>query len=131
MLKNESLHQRLECANGRTVVEVHEPCRMIGSALRLHCLLLVQILSRRNAMNEMVQNEPDLPILEAAAALPGAKDGSGIGQFVDEQTLRAWIEDYRAAGHDIEGLETAFEYGVQAEMRFAGLSFVEAEPDLR
>jgi hypothetical protein len=82
-------------------------------------------------MSEMVQNEPALPILEAAAALPGAKDGSGIGQFVDEQTLRAWIEDYRARGHDFEGLEAAFEYGVQAEARFAGLSFVEAEPELR
>jgi hypothetical protein len=82
-------------------------------------------------MRETTENEPALPMLEAAATLTGAKDGRGIGQFVDTKTLRAWIEDYRTGGKDTTGLEAAFQYGVEAEARFAGLSFVEAEADIR
>jgi hypothetical protein len=82
-------------------------------------------------MRKTIENEPELPLLDAAAALPSAKDGSGIGQFVDMKTLQAWIKDYRAGGKDANGLEAAFRYGVEAEARFAGLSFVEAEPELR
>jgi len=78
-----------------------------------------------------MENQHELPMLEAAAALPGAKDGSGIGQFVDEKTLQGWINDYRAGGKDANGQESAFQYGVEAEARFAGLSFMEAESELR
>lgn len=82
-------------------------------------------------MTKLIENESALPMLQAAAALSGAKDGRGIGQFVDEKTLQAWIEEYLAGRTDADALRAAFRYGVEAEMRFAGLSFVEAEPELR
>ena len=82
-------------------------------------------------MNQVIENEPRLSMLEAAAAVSGGKNGQGIGQFVDRKTLQAWIEDFRASGKETRGLEPAFQYGVEAEARFAGISFVEAEPELR
>jgi hypothetical protein len=45
-----------------------------------------------------------------------------------------WVQDYltaRGEGVDAEAMNVAFRFGVRAEGRYAGQSFVEAEPELR
>lgn len=82
-------------------------------------------------MTEATDINEELPILAAAAALPNAKDSRGIGAFVDERMLDGWVSDYLADRSDGMGLAIAFRFGVKAEGRFAGQSFVEAESELR
>jgi hypothetical protein len=72
-----------------------------------------------------------LPLRQAAAGLPGSKDGKGIGDIVDHATVDAWVTEYLAGKSDGRGLAIAFRFGVQAEARYAGKSFVEAEPAIR
>jgi hypothetical protein len=79
----------------------------------------------------MQTNESTLSLLEAAAALPGAKDGSGIGQFLDSHTIDTWVKDYLGGRASANELEAPFRFGVLAEERFAGQSFVEAEAEIR
>jgi hypothetical protein len=81
--------------------------------------------------SETHSDENALPILQAAAGLTSSKDGKGIGHIVDEATVDVWILDYLAGQSDGKGLGIAFRYGVQAEVRHVGLSFVEAEPEIR
>ena len=82
-------------------------------------------------MQNSTDNEPSLPMLEAAAALNGTKDGRGIGAFVDAETLGTWVAEYVNGRGGITHLEGAFRFGVEAEGRFAGQSFIEAEPEIR
>jgi hypothetical protein len=82
-------------------------------------------------MPETIDTHAELSILEAAAALPNSKDGRGIGEFVDAKMLESWVNDYLAGQSDETGRAIAFRFGVQAEGRFAGQSFVEAESELR
>jgi hypothetical protein len=50
---------------------------------------------------------------------------------VDNETLGDWVRDYLAGRTDREDLTVAFCFGATSEGRYAGLSFVEAEPELR
>src|SRR5207248_5537289 len=73
-------------------------------------------------------------VVEAAAGVAGSKDGKGIGDLVDSATVDGWVRDYltaRGDGSDAEAITAAFRFGVRAEGRYAGQSFVEAEPELR
>ena len=73
---------------------MHEACRNRGPAPRLHRPSLTRL--HRGGTSEAIGAKPALlPIPQAAAALPGAKDGSGIGPLVDEPALWAWIEEHR------------------------------------
>jgi hypothetical protein len=71
------------------------------------------------------------PLLQAAAGLTGSKDGKGIGDIADPVTVDGWVAEYLAARSDGKGLAIAFRFGVQAESRYVGQSFVEAEPAIR
>jgi len=77
------------------------------------------------------RKEDALPLLQAAAGLNGSKDGKGIGDIVDPATVDAWLAEYLSGRSDGKGLAIAFRFGVRAEGRHAGLSFVEAEPWIR
>jgi hypothetical protein len=72
-----------------------------------------------------------LPILQVEQGLVGGKDGKGIGHLADEHTIDGWVLAYLGERDGGEILEPAFRYGVEAEGRYAGQSFVEAEPMLR
>jgi hypothetical protein len=77
-----------------------------------------------------------LPILEVSGGVSGSKDGTGIGHLVDGKTMEEWVREYISNRTDTntieEGqLETAFHFGVRMEGRFAGQSFIEAEPEIR
>src|SRR5581483_3176483 len=92
----------------------------------------------RNTMREMLditaEPEKQLPLVEAAAGLSGSKDGKGIGDLVDVATVDGWVQEYlagRVDGVDAEAMNVAFRFGVRAEGRYAGQSFVDAEPELR
>jgi hypothetical protein len=86
-----------------------------------------------NEINPVVA--PDqLPLLQAVQGVPGSKDGKGIGDLVDADTMEQWIRDYIAAGvppgdRVMQGL--AFQFGVVVEGRCVARSFVEAEAELR
>jgi hypothetical protein len=77
--------------------------------------------------------EPDrtLPLAQTAQGLTGSKDGKGIGDLVDDDTVDKWVREYIGGRSDGMGLSIAFRFGVKAEGRYAGQSFVEAEPGLR
>lgn len=81
------------------------------------------------------QGEGDrLPLAEAAAGLAGSKDGKGIGDLVESATLDGWVREYltrRGGGSSAQTMAAAFRFGARAEGRYAGQSFVEAEPGLR
>lgn len=79
--------------------------------------------------HEIVRDDT-LPVLDAARGLTGSKDGRGIGELADAATVDAWATDY-LAGRSDAGAGAAFRFGVAAEARYAGQSFVEAEPGLR
>ena len=88
------------------------------------------------AINEIapVERDDTLPIRQVAGALTGSKDGKGIGDLVDEHTVNAWVHNFLASqpgDSDAKVTETAFRFGVRADGRFAGQSFVEAESELR
>lgn len=82
--------------------------------------------------NEVVRDDA-LPVLQAARGLPGAKDGTGIGDLADGGTVDGWVREYlaRRAECDASCVDAGFRFGVSAEGRYAGQSFVEAEPELR
>jgi hypothetical protein len=73
-------------------------------------------------------------MLQASQGVPGAKDGKGIGDVADGDTINRWARDY-LTGHygdsNAGQLTVAFRFGVRAEGRFAGQSFIEAEAELR
>ena len=83
-------------------------------------------------------NEPappeteELPVLQAARGLPGPKDGTGIGDLADRGTVTEWVNAFLTGRDEVDPtpLATAFRFGVAAESRYAGQSFVEAEPEL-
>ena len=77
--------------------------------------------------------EPDraLPLAHTAQGLAGSKDGKGIGDLVDDEMVDGWVREYLGGRSDGMGLAIAFRFGVKAEGRYAGQSFVEAEPGLR
>jgi len=83
--------------------------------------------------SEPTQNQ-ELPMMQAALGLIGSKDGKGIGDVADPETVAAWVRDY-LAGQDasVDPIQTAaaFPFGVRAESRYAGQSFVEAEAEIR
>lgn len=76
----------------------------------------------------------ELPILQVSQGVGGTKDGKGIGDVADGDTVKRWARDY-LTGHNADPnanvLTLAFGFGVRAESRFAGQSFVEAEAELR
>ena len=80
---------------------------------------------------EVETDKTALPILQVAAGVHGSKDGKGIGDMVDAATMDAWVREYLAGRSDGKGLGIAFRFGVQSEGRYAGQSFVDAEPALR
>jgi hypothetical protein len=83
--------------------------------------------------NSAAPREPDKPLQLAQTdqGLTGSKDGKGIGDLVDEETVDAWVREYVGGRSDGMGLAIAFRFGVKAEGRYAGRSFVEAEAGLR
>ena len=79
-------------------------------------------------------NDPQgetLPLLQALAGLSSPKDGRGIGELADAATVDAWVAEFLAGRSDGKGEAIAFRFGVSVESRFAGQSFVEAEPVIR
>jgi hypothetical protein len=87
-------------------------------------------------LNEItpVGRDATLSVQHAAGVLPGSKDGKGIGDLADDATVAGWTENFLAgqsSDTDAKTQETAFRFGVRAEGRYAGQSFVEAESELR
>jgi hypothetical protein len=73
---------------------------------------------------------------EASSGVVGSKDGRGIGHLVDGETITNWLNDYLRSHPVAPELEqpvllVAFQFGVRAESRYAGQSFVEGEPEIR
>jgi hypothetical protein len=78
-----------------------------------------------------IARDDTLPIGRVAGVLPGSKDGKGIGELADDATVNDWVRDFLAGQDTGAEQETAFRFGVRAEGRYAGRSFVEAESALR
>ena len=81
-----------------------------------------------------VERDDTLPIRQVAGVLTGSKDGKGIGDLADETTVAEWVQTFLAGqsvDREAKESEAAFRFGVRAEGRFAGQSFVEAESELR
>jgi hypothetical protein len=81
-----------------------------------------------------VEGDNQLPILQAAQGLAGSKDGKGIGDLADNVTIDGWVHDYLAGEGDPadrKRMGFAFRFGVHADGRYAGHSFMETEPELR
>ncbi len=77
---------------------------------------------------------PPLPTMRVEQGLLGSKDGKGIGDLADDDTIDGWVRDYldgHADAADPMAAGAGFRYGVGAEGRYAGQSFVEAEAGLR
>ena len=79
--------------------------------------------------------ENPLPIVEVSGGVHNSKDGKGIGDLVDMETIEAWVREYlnnrKASDEDREILAAAFQFGVRNEGPHAGQSFIEAEPVIR
>jgi hypothetical protein len=78
----------------------------------------------------------ELPILEVSGGVSGSKDGRGIGDLVDGRTIEVWVREYllnRGTPSDVDELclLKAFRFGVRNEGRYAGQSFIDAEPEIR
>ena len=81
-----------------------------------------------------VERDRELPLHTVAGALSGTKDGKGVGDLVDEETVNEWTMSFLAgaeADSDDQSVEAAFRFGARMEGCFAPRSFVEAESDLR
>lgn len=81
-----------------------------------------------------VERDATLPLRQVAGYLPGSKDGKGIGNLADDDTVTAWFQSYLAGrpdGGDAAELEVAYRFGARAESLYAGQSFVEVESELR
>jgi hypothetical protein len=92
------------------------------------------MLASSELASQKVENP--LSIVEASAGVSHTKGGKGIGDLVDVKTIEAWVGEYRGNRTDNNQIDekqlfVAFQYGVRAEGRFAGQSFVEAEPEIR
>lgn len=79
--------------------------------------------------------ENQLPIVEVSSGVSGS-DGRGIGHLVNAKTIEGWMQEYLARRTDTDAIESsklvaAFQFGVRAEGRYAGQSFIEAEPEVR
>jgi hypothetical protein len=88
--------------------------------------------SSENA-TQTVENR--LPIVEVSSGVSGS-DGRGIGHLVDAKTIEEWVQEYLTGRTDPIAMEpsklvAAFQFGVRAEGRYAGQSFIEAEPEVR
>ena len=86
--------------------------------------------------NSAQTSDDRLSIAEVSSGVTGSKDGRGIGHLVDLPTIDGWVDQYqksRTAENTADELtvKMAFQFGVQAEGRYAGKSFIEAEPELR
>ncbi|MCE9562219.1 MAG: hypothetical protein K8U57_09215 [Planctomycetes bacterium] len=81
-----------------------------------------------------VEGNSQLPLLQAAQGLAGSKDGKGVGDLADLATIDGWVHDYLAGEGDpadAKGMAAAFRFGVNADGRYAGQTFIETEPELR
>jgi hypothetical protein len=83
-------------------------------------------------------SESRLAMAEVSQGVPGSKDGRGIGDLVDRKTIEEWANQYLAENNSrdesqlgVASAVAAFQFGVQAESRLAGQSFIEAEPQIR
>jgi hypothetical protein len=79
----------------------------------------------------MTAIESTLGTMHVEQGLLGSKDGKGIGELADTETVDGWVRDYLAQHAVGEEYGAAFRFGVLAEGRYAGQSFVEAEPTIR
>ncbi|MBA4188089.1 MAG: hypothetical protein C0467_08720 [Planctomycetaceae bacterium] len=73
-------------------------------------------------------------MMQAAQGLDSPKDGKGIGDLASAEVVDGWTHDYLSGEGDpadSRGLAAAFRFGIKADGRCAGLSFVESEPELR
>jgi hypothetical protein len=93
------------------------------------------VASTLNA-SETVDNQ--LPIAEVSSGVHGSKDGKGIGDLVNMRTVRKWVQEYLKGRNDTvppelgnAKLVSAFLFGVRSEGRYAGQSFIVAEPEVR
>ncbi len=81
-----------------------------------------------------VEGVSQLPIFEAAQGLGASKDGKGLGDLAHPEMVDSWARDYLTGQGDPTdrmGLAAAFRFGVRADGRYAGQSFVETESQLR
>jgi len=74
-------------------------------------------------------------LLEVSSGVSGS-DGKGIGHLVDTKIIEVWMREYLGGRTEMIAIEpsiliSAFQFGVRAEGRFAGQSFIEAEPQIR
>jgi len=79
-------------------------------------------------------DDNQLPLLQAAQGMVDTKDGKGIGDLVNPNLLASWVHDFligRGDPLDQQGMAIAFRFGVKADGRYAGQSFVETESQLR
>ena len=81
-----------------------------------------------------VVGDSQLPIFEAAQGLAASKDGKGIGDLAHPEIVESWARDYLTGQGELTDrvvLAAAFRFGVRADGRYAGQSFVETESQLR
>jgi hypothetical protein len=71
-----------------------------------------------------------VPTIHVEQGLRGSKDGKGIGDLADDGTVESWVQEYLRSDSPPDHA-TAFRYGVRAEGRHAGQSFIEAEASIR
>ena len=70
-------------------------------------------------MNGTITDDDALPILDSDVAIPGSKDGRGIGGVVDERRLDGWVKESLESYAIALGQEKAFKFGVRG-IPFAG-----------
>jgi hypothetical protein len=84
-------------------------------------------------VSEGVENQ--LPLVEVSSGVSGS-DGRGIGHLVDTKTIEEWVREYLSGRAETIAIKpstlmVAFQFGVRTEGRYAGQSFIEAEPEVR
>ena len=75
--------------------------------------------------------EQKLPMAQVVQGLPGSKDGKGIGDLVDDETVGGWVRDYlagRGETTDAGGLEPAFRYASALYMLYLAWKIATAPP---
>lgn len=80
--------------------------------------------------------ENPLPYAEVSGGVNHTKGGKGIGDLVDAETIKAWVREYLLRRKDSQEIDEqmlvcAFQFGVRAEGRFGGQTFIDAEPLIR
>lgn len=79
---------------------------------------------------ELPSDRDTVPTIHVEQGLRGSKDGKGIGDLANDEIVESWVQEYLTSDSSADHA-TAFRYGVRAEGRHAGQSFIEAEASIR